>query len=118
MEALSARTQPHVGGKRVEVQMATAVDDDRDLGRERKARVRNRPAHRRRQVGGIDHRRGIVGEGIGNDRHALDRGDIERGDGGRKLRSPARRQAAHLQAAARRDFDRAIAIGTPPRERR
>ena len=40
----SDRAQSHVGGKRIEVQMAAAVDDDRDLGRKLKPRVRNRLA--------------------------------------------------------------------------
>ena len=104
------RPQPHVGAERVEMEPAAAIDHHRHLRRQHQPRVRDRPPQRCRQAGRIDERVGIVGERVGDDRHALDRRDIERGDIGRQQRRRARRQSAQLQAAARGDLDRAVAV--------
>ena len=52
----------------------------------------------------------IPASALAQDRNAISRRDAERGDIGREFRRRARAQAAHLDAAARGDFDDAVAV--------
>ncbi len=103
----------HVGGNAVEVERAAAVDDDGDFGREP---VRQRSSGQRiaqigGERGGVQNFLGIeTGERIAQNGNAVVRGDAERGDGIREKRRGLCAQPANLNAAARGDFDDAVAV--------
>ena len=113
--------QPHVGGKVIEVERAAAVDRRPKLS----APV-SQPARSARARGAIRRRarrhpkfpRVEPGERIAENRNAVCRGDIERGDSVGKARRRRGAQAADLDAAARGDFDDAVAMRARRRAQR
>ncbi len=104
------RAQPDIGGKRIEIEAPAAIDDHRDLGRKREPGVGDGLAKVSGKFVRIDQRGGIVGQRIGDDRHALADVDVERGDRSGKARRRERREPADLEAAARADLHRAVAV--------
>ena len=69
--------QPDIGGKRVETDAPAAVNHHGDFRRERKSGVGDGLAQRRGDRLGIDQSGGIVGQRIGEHRHALAKIDTE-----------------------------------------
>ena len=106
--------KPHVGGNAIEMKRATAVDDNRNFGREPLRKRRSQPARCARSAASAAESEDFLGIEPG-ERVAEDR------QGRRQRRCRARRphrrkaarmcaQPANLNAAARGDLDDAVAV--------
>src|SRR4051794_26091597 len=110
--AARLRSEPHIGRDPVEVQGTATVNRDRDLGLEiGEARRRcDRAAQLRGQHAGIEKLLAIeTRKGIAQDRRALVNRKVDATDHCSQPFDRAIREAAELNASARRDLDDAVA---------
>ena len=114
MEAVAvAGPQADIGRDVVEMQRTAAVDDDGDLGGKARGERRSRqsPAHIMRDLAGVEtFFLAEPGQRIRHHGNALVRRNAEGSDVRRERAGACVAQAAKLDAAARGDFDDAVAV--------